>query len=503
MIMANSSIKSNKYLLVLLTVITSVYSFAQQYKTEIPPAVGTPDKVETRLGTLTFKDGFPDDATIQKVYDNLDFQRGVQAFLIAMPAASLVAIRKGLRSFGPDNQTVLIFETLMDSRSLFLTANTESIYAMAWLNLKDGPVVVESPPNTLGLVDDFWFHYVTDAGLVGPDKGKGGKYLFLPPGYKGTIPKGYFVFKCKTYNNWFGTRGFLINGNPKPGVDNIKQKLRIYPLAQASHPPKTTFINVSGKPFNTIHSMDYSFFEEVNEVVQEEPNEAMDPETLGLLASIGIEKGKAFAPDERMRKILTEAAAVGNATARANAYRSRLTESYFYPNSAWGTCFVGGSYLFEHDGVRLLDARSYMFFYATGITPAMAIQKVGAGSAYAAAFVDADKKPFDGSKTYKLHLPPNIPAQQFWSLVLYDNQTRSMLQTDQQFPSIGSQKKGVKINADKSVDIYFGPKAPAGKEGNWVQTWPGKGWNIILRLYGPMKSWFDKTWRPGEIEEMK
>ncbi len=411
---------------------------AYKYTTEIPPAITIPDKVKTRLGTLTFKDGFPDDSTVQKVYDNLDFQRGVQAFLTAMPAASLTAIRTAQRSFGPDNQTVIIFETLMDSRSLFLTANTESIYAMAWLNLKSGPVVVESPPNTLGLVDDFWFHYVTDAGLVGPDKGKGGKFLFLPPGYEGAIPKGYFVCQSKTYNNWFGTRGFLVNGDAKPGVDNIKQHLRIYPLAQASNPPATNFINVSGKSFNTIHAMDYSFFEEVNQVVQEEPNEAMDPETLGLLASIGIEKGKAFAPDERLKKILTEAAAVGNATARANAYRSRLTESFFYPNSAWGTCFVGGSYLFEKEGVRLLDARSYMFFYATGITPAMSIQKVGAGSAYAAAFVDADKKPFDGGKTYRLHLPPNIPAEKFWSLVLYDNQTRSMLQTDQQFPSIGS-----------------------------------------------------------------
>ena len=227
--------KPNKKFYLLIAIIVFAHpSFAQQYKTEIPAAITTPDKVETRIGTLNFKDGFPDDATIQKVYDNLDFQRGVQAFLTAMPAASLVAIRKGLRSFGPDNQTVIIFETLMDSRSLFLTANTESIYAMAWLNLKDGPVVVESPANTLGLVDDFWFHYVTDAGLVGPDKGKGGKFLFVPPGYKGTIPKGYFVFKCKTYNNWFGTRGFLVNGNPKPGVENIKQHLRIYPLAQAA-----------------------------------------------------------------------------------------------------------------------------------------------------------------------------------------------------------------------------------------------------------------------------
>ncbi len=501
--MKNIAMKRNGFPFVLIAMIASLTAFGQQYKTEIPNAITIPDIVETRLGTLNFKDGFPDDATVQKVYDNLDFQRGVQAFLTAMPAASLVALRKGLRSFGPDNQTVVIFETLMDSRSLFLTANTESIYAMTWLNLKDGPIVVESPPNTLGLVDDFWFHYVTDAGLVGPDKGKGGKFLFVHPGYRGTIPKVYFVLKCKTYNNWFATRGFLVNGNPKPGVESIKQKLRIYPLASAANPPKTTFINASGKSFNTIHAMDYSFFEEVNQVVQEEPNDAMDPETLGLLASIGIEKGKSFVPDERMKKILTEAAAVGNATARTNAFRSRLTESFFYPNSAWGTAFVGGSYLFEHEGVRLLDARSYMFFYGTGITPAMTIQKVGAGSAYAGAFVDADKKPFDGSKTYKLHFPPNIPAQQFWSLVLYDNQTRSMLQTDQQFPSIGSQKKGVVINADKSVDIYFGPKAPAGKEANWVQTLPGKGWSVILRLYGPMKPWFDKTWKPGEIEELK
>ncbi|MNL44738.1 hypothetical protein D3C87_1673330 [compost metagenome] len=149
------------------------------------------------------------------------------------------------------------------------------------------------------------------------------------------------------------------------------------------------------------------------------------------------------------------------------------------------------------------DARSFMFFYATGITPAMTIQHVGAGSAYAAAFFDADKKSFDGSKTYKMHLPANIPAKQFWSVVLYDNQTRSMLQTDQQFPSTGSQKAGVVVNADKSVDVYFGPKAPNGMENNWVQTIPGKGWNIILRLYGPLEPWFDKTWRPSEIEEVK
>src|SRR5580700_3853248 len=148
--------------------------------TPIPSSIATPDSVETRLGTLKFTDGFPDDATVQKVYDNLDFQRGVQAFLAAEPAASLAAMRRGIRGFGPANQTVLIFETLADSRSLYLTANTESIYAMAWIDLKSGPIVIESPPDTLGLVDDFWFGYVTDLGNAGPDRGKGGKFLFLP-----------------------------------------------------------------------------------------------------------------------------------------------------------------------------------------------------------------------------------------------------------------------------------------------------------------------------------
>jgi hypothetical protein len=159
-----------------------------KFGTDIPPAVTTPDNIVTRIGTLKFTDGFPDDATVQKVYDNLDFQRGVQAFLTAMPAASLSAMRKGIRTFGPDNQTVLIFASLMDSRSLFLTANTESSYTKAWLDLKNGPIVVEAPPNNLGIVDDFWFRYVADLNNAGPDKGKGGKYLFLPPVYKGEVP---------------------------------------------------------------------------------------------------------------------------------------------------------------------------------------------------------------------------------------------------------------------------------------------------------------------------
>jgi hypothetical protein len=262
-------------------------------------------------------------------------------------------------------------------------------------------------------------------------------------------------------------------------------------------------VNVSGVPFNTIHANDFSFFEEIDHLVQEEPAAALNPETLGLLAAIGIEKGKPFAPDARMKRILSEAAAVGNATARALVFRSRLKEAYFYPNSAWCTPFVGGSHEFlAQPGVRNLDARAFFFYYATGITPAMAMKMVGVGAQYAVAFVDSEGRPFDGSRTYKVHLPPGIPAKDFWSFVLYDNQPRSMLQIDARFPSLGSQAKGLVANADTSVDVWFGPVAPAGHESNWIQTVPGKGWSAILRLYGPLQPWFDKSWKPGEIERV-
>jgi hypothetical protein len=473
--------------------------------TDIPEAITTPDSVETRIGTMKFFDGFPDDATTQKVYDNLDFMRGVDAFLNAMPGASAEAIRTGWGSQGADNnQTVLIMEDLMDSKSLFLTPNTESIYNMIWLDTKEGPLVIETPPNVLGIIDDHWFKYVGDVGNAGPDKGKGGKFLLLPPGYKGEVPDGYFVYHSPTYGNLMFFRGFLENGSTKTAVDNTKKYFKVYSLSDAKNPPPMKFINVSGKEFNTIHANDFHFYEEVNAIVQYEPNEALNPETLGLLAAIGIEKGKEFAPDARMKKILTEAVAVANATARALTFRPRIDGVYYYPDRHWFTSFPGGSYEFlQQPGVRNLDARVLFHYYATGITPAMAMKIVGVGSQYAAATTDSEGKPLDGSKTYKIHLPPNIPAKNFWSFVAYDNQTRSMLQTDQQYPSISSLKKGVVINADTSVDVWFGPKAPKGHEANWVQTVPGKGWNSLLRLYGPLQPWFDKTWKPGDFELVK
>ena len=377
--------------------------------TPIPAAITTPKMVETRLGTLGFFDGFPDDATVQKLYDNLDFQRGVQAFLTATPAASSVALRTGICSFGPGNQTVIVSETLQDSKTLLLTANTETVYAYMWLGAKVGPLVNDAPPGLLGLIDDFWCHYVTDIGAAGPDKGQGGKFLLLPPGYEGDVPGGYFVVRSRTFGNLLGMRGFLVDGDPKPAVENFKTGLRVYPLAQAADPPPMNFVNVSGKAFNTIHSMDFGFYEEVNQVVQEEPAEVVDPETLGLLASIGIEKGKPFAPDARMKKILTEAAAVGNATARAIIFRTRMKDAYLYPDSAWCTPFIGGSYEFlSQPGVRNLDARTFMFSYAFGITPAMSMKMVGTGSQYAAAFTDSEGKPLDAARPIRFTCRPTF-----------------------------------------------------------------------------------------------
>jgi hypothetical protein len=495
--------------LAVLMMATAVYSSGQKpgtgYRmtTPLPEGIAAPAKIDTRLGILNLFDGFPDDASVEKLYDNLDFQRAVQAYLLALPPVSMVAIREGLKQWGPANITIPTFETLMDSRSLFLTANANTPYTWMWINLHDGPLVAEIPPNVLGMINDFWFYYVTDLGLVGPDKGKGGKYLILPPAYKGATPAGYRVVKMSTFEGFLGWRNFAVNGDFKPAIDNIKKLARVYPLSQAANPPANTFVNVSGKAFSTLAPADYKFWEHLNAVVQGEPSGSLDPISLGFYASIGIENGKPFAPDARMKKILTEAAAVGDATARAITFRIRQKADYYYEKSAWRLPFFGG-YKFEaQPGVRNLDAFTFFYFYATGVTPAMEAQMVGQGSQYAAAFLDSEGHPLDGGRTYKLRLPPNVPIKNFWSVIVYDNQTRSMIQTDQQYPMVTSQNDKLQVNADGSVDVYFGPKAPAGKDNNWIQTIPGKGWNTLMRLYSPLEPWFKKTWRPGEIELMK
>mgnify|MGYP003640348401 CR=1 FL=1 len=469
-------------------------------------SISTPATVETPIGKLDFFDGVPTDATVETVYDNLDRMRAVTAFLDNVGALSVYSVIAGNADIGltQPNQ-IAVAEQLLDSHSLYLTGNTSTMYSIGHLDLQAyGPTVVEVPPGMLGMLDDAWMRYVGDFGVAGPDKGKGGKYLILPPGYTGEVPEGYFVLKPLTYINWFFMRGSIADGLA-PALKNVKDHLKVYPLSAATSPPATEFVNITGKSYNTIAPSDYSYFEALNTIIQREPIDALGSEARGTLAAIGIVKGQPFNPDARMKRLLTEAAAIGDATARSALYSPRQKGYYIYPDSdsSWVMGFADKDVFFEVDGARNLNARTSFYFGYTGVTPAMAVTHPGAGSDYAIAFRDAQKKAFDGANTYRLHLPPNVPVNNFWAVTIYDTQTRSMLQTSQSYPTVGSQSDGFQKNADGSYDVYFSPTAPQGKEGNWVQTIPGKSWFTILRMYGPLEPWINKTWRPSEIELVK
>jgi len=475
-----------------------------KYKANVPSSILTPDEVETRLGTLHFFDGAPDDKTVQLAYDNLDFMRGVEAFLDGIPAASIYAMCHGLKEVGVDQQTFGIFETLMDARSLFLTPNTSTVYVTHCFDLENGPIVFEASPGLLGPMDDAYFRHITDIGFTGPDKGKGGKYLFVGPGYEGDLPKeGYFIIKSPTYTLWQLTRAFVKDGDLAATVQAVKDTMRVYPWSQRENPPKTKFVNLSGLKMNTVHANDFKFYEEINAVIQKEPGDALPAELVGTLAAIGIKKGEPFNPDARMKAILEDAVKVGNATARSIIFAQRDKRGFYFEDRQWKTNFIGASSEFYNNGERMKDSRILFHYYATGITPAMSSPKVGTGSVYGYAERDSKGNYLDGGKTYKITLPAPIPVNNFWSFMVYDNQTRSVLETDQRSGGLDSNNPNVKANPDGSYTLYFGPKAPKGKESNWVQTIPGKGWNTLLRLYGPLQPWFDKTWKPGDFELVK
>ncbi|MDJ0976716.1 MAG: DUF1254 domain-containing protein [Planctomycetota bacterium] len=469
-------------------------------------SIMTPDEVETSIGTLKFLDGAPQPETAAKVYDYLDTSRAMDAFLKGMPGASLKALIDGAHGIGAvQAHEVMIFDKLMGAESLFLTGNSSTVYAIPDLDLKrDGPTVVEVPNGLLGAGNDAWFRFINNLPTAG-------KYLYLPPGYDGPVPDGFAVYRPKTYRIWVFLRSSVKNGDVEAAARLVTDNVKVYPLSKFADQPEMKWVSASGKAFNTIHANNSEFYHHLDDVIQYEPLEMLDAETRGLFASIGIEKGKPFAPDARMKKILADGVALGNAAARSIVWYPRFDMNmkgarvYADTDSNWLMGYMGRNVFFNgEDGQTMnTDARVMFHYPYTAVTPAMAAPRLGKGSDYAITYIDAEDRPFDGAKTYKLELPADPPVANFWAVTVYDTQTRSMLQTDQGFPTVGGNTKGLKTNEDGSYTIYFGPEAPQGYENNWVKTVPGKSWFVILRMYGPLQPWIDQVWRPSEVTLVK
>jgi hypothetical protein len=472
---------------------------AQQGKGKLP----LNSTIETRIGTLEFRGGYPTEETVAKAFDQLDVQRATQVYLEFMPLASQNSIFEAhIRDYGwktPSDIQVYIEPGAGKVGAIGLTYNTESIYASAHTDLlRDGPTVVEAPPNVLGIIDDGFMRWLIDIGNAGPDKGKGGKYLILPPGYDGNVPEGYFVVRAPTYRNWVMVRGFVQDTGTGPkALDYYRKRFKIYPLATGPR-ADAQYTSMSFADGDTTHPRDMRFFELLHQIVTYEPASAFTPYQLGLLRALGIEKGKPFAPDARLRRLLEDGLVIGDAIAKANAYANRLEGVRRYPDRRYEYLFIGGDHAFRAGPAVNLDARLLFHYEAIVVTPAMARKMVGIGSQYLSAYRDATDAHLMGDHVYRMRLPAGIPAKNFWSVTAYHPDTRSLLQNKMPKPSINSYDKP-EANADGSVDIWFAPKAPKGHEKNWIKTIPGQGWSILLRLYGPLEPYFDGTWKPDDI----
>ena len=498
-------------------------AFYKEHNIFVHEDVLVADEVKSSIGTFHYDDGRPLKETAQKAYRFLDVNRAVDVFLTNLSAVASAVLHPAFQDMGvKESWDVLIGEQLIDAHQVWPTGNTGTVYLFAYFDMKkDGAMVVEIPKGIgPGFMDDAWMRWIIDMGPTGPDRGKGATYVFLPPDDKGDIhaPIGgakakmkiggkmrqVFVVKSPTYHTWMALRGFLVDGKPDISVKMFKEKLKIYPLALADNPPKMNFVNMSGKNTEAVFPASVRYFKILNEIVQREPVEALDPETRGKLASVGIEKGEKFDLN-KWQDIYEDAAKIGDAIGRSLLFDPRDKDAYIYPDRQWYYGFLGGSHLWLKDngrGGRYLDARTLYMYGAIAVTPGMVLKMVGIGSQYAFCSRDKDGNYFDGAKTYKLTMPPNAPAKDFWSIVVYDPQTRAMLPTNQRYPAINNKRGNLKVNADGSVDMYFGPKAPKGYENNWVETVPGKGWFVVLRLYGPLEPWFDKTWKPNDFEQV-
>ncbi|HEX5155085.1 MAG TPA: DUF1254 domain-containing protein [Parafilimonas sp.] len=478
------------------------------------------------LANMAFVENRPTEDETKTLNDELLFQRATQVYLWAMPLLNTIGMKEGSEKvFGAGYNILPVWKKRLDPKTLVTTPNSDVIYAMSYVDVgKDGPLVFEAPPMLQGILLDFWQSpipvdggkFFGDVGLPGPDAGKGGKFLILPPGYKGKVPSGFYVYRSGTNNVFIFLRAFYEDpAILTPAVSLIEQS-KIYPLGKEAVALPMKFPDASGIAANMLPASDGSAFEQLKRLVDsEEPASIGGTDWLGMLATLGIIKGQPFNPDAHSKDILDKAAKTGYKMSRVIGFRDSVSGRSFlvYPNRQWVNPVADGtaenpagpfdlSWSRKNGGYRDLDARIWFFTDYYSFSPGMISQVPGKGAKYVIAFRDREGKPLDPGVTYKVTLPPNIPAANFWSLTLYEAENASGYNNGQPFPSLGSRDKPA-TNGDGSTDLYVGPQAPEGKTDNWLKTIPGKGYFAILRLYGPTEAALNNTWVPGDFEKVK
>lgn len=453
-----------------------------------------------------FVNGYPTEATVKKAYDDADLNRAIQAYKFFYPTVSGEGLIRGNDAIGIKPNKV--FGTLdTKPQQVGFTLNSDTPYAPVLVDLSQGPVVVDIPAGPLIVVAmDVNQRWVADMGLPGPDAGKGGKHIILPPGYNGTVPSGYHVWKASSNNLTVGVRSLPIGGDVKGAMARLKT-VKIHPLNQAAGWTEPTWLELSGKPQNTT-PLDWEnsikYWEVLHDVIEREPAYSGYHPYYGELAVLGIAKGKPFNPDERMKGILEKAAKIANAQMRVQSFADRREDRVVWKDRKWewaGLRSENGD--FDTPNYTDLDAREVWFYQAIGASPAMFRRGAGAGSVYWLGTHDASGQYLDGGKNYKLTIPLPVPAKLFWSVTVYDTDTRSQVATDLNSAALRSMFELKDLAGAKTVDLYFGPVAPAGKEKQWIKTIPNKGWFVYFRAYGPEAAAFDGAWKPGDFEEVK
>lgn len=477
------------------------------------------------LVDLPFEENRPTEATAEALRDELHFQRATQTYLWAMPLLNTMGMRDGFHdAYGSGYNVMAIWEKRLDAKTLITTPNSDLIYGMVFVNVADtGPLVFEAPPKLQGILLDFWQRpipvdggkFFGDVGLPGPDGGAGGKFLILPPGYKGDIPEGYYVYRSGTNNVFIFLRSFYQSlDNIQPAVDVLEQSV-LYPLGKKEGAKAMEFKYASGKPHNMLPRDDASAFDELKWLVDSEGDNLADKDWLGMLASLGIVRGQPYTPDAKTKDILSKAAKTAYKMSRVIGMESGVADADFRvfndrqwvnpinnAQSNWQTTTTDLTFANTKLGHRNLDQRIWFFTDYYSISPGMVSMSPGKGAFYMVAFKDADGNWLNGQDSYKLNLPKDIPAALFWSVTLYEAKNASGLANGQPFPSLGKLNKPSQ-NGDGSTDLYIGPKMPAGKESNWLTTVPGKGYFAIIRLYAPTEAAINMTWKPGDFEKIR